>query len=241
MALDDKDKQDIGKLIADALKANNTELGKQFVSAEDVTKIVSQGITKGLEGLDDKVKEAVGKVKPAEGDGKKKTEGDGKTDPAVQARLDEMQARLDQEKQARETAEANSRQQRLDSAIRDSLSAAGVPADRQAHALAFLRTLKTDDGKPVLDVDDAGNAIWRDQRKGYVEALKVGEGVKTWSGTPDGKHYLPASGVGGTGDGAGGVGGSRGDGSVPKDSDGKTDFTAVGRRIGTALLGQIAE
>lgn len=238
MPIDDNDKKIIGQLLADALKVNNTELGKQFVSAEDVTKIVTQGLEKGLAGLDEKVKKAVGDVKP---DGEDDKKGDDKGDPKVAGKLAEMEAKLEEMRKGREQAEARAQEQRLEGELRQALGSAEVPAARIPHAIAYLKTMRTADGKPVIAVDDKGNPVWNDQRKGYVEALGLAEGIKAWSGTDDGKHYQPASGAGGTGDGAGGTGAGRKPSDAPKTADGKTDFSALGRMVSGSLLRALPE
>lgn len=238
MPLDDADKKTIADLIAANNKAQLDELGKLFLTSDDATKLVTQSLEKGLKDLDigGQIKAALGGAGSGAGDDKGKGgKKDGDLDPSVKARLDEMAAQLKAEAEARQKAENGARTQRLESGLHDALAKAGVPAERIRHALVFLRSQTTEDGKPVIDVNEAGLPVYRDQKKGFVDVVDLAAGVKAWTGTDDGKHYLPASGAQGTGGHAGGHGGQNGPPQVPLTTDGKVDSAALRERLGAAL------
>lgn len=221
MALDDADKKAIGELISAALKNHTDELGKVFVTSEAATQMVQQGLAKGIEGLklDEKIVEAVKKAAPAPkpGDDKGKDDaGKSAANPDVarlQQQIEQLQSQAREQTEAREQAEAREREGKLEAALRDGLTAAGVPADAQARAIPFIRTLKLDDGKPVVSLDANGKPTWSAQRKGYVDGVALADGLKDWVKTDHGKAYLPAKGSRGTGDGNGGNPPRSGDGN----------------------------
>ncbi len=239
MPLDEADK----KFITELLAQNTAALEKRFVTPDAATKMVEQSLAKGLEGLklDEKLAAALKGAKPADEDGDKAGKGkqpDGKVDPEVQRLRSEMEAIKAQSAEAtakQEAAEAKARNQQLEAAAREALAKQGVPPERQAHALAWLRNQKTDDGKPILDVDATGKAVWRAQRKGYVDELGLEDGLKSWAGSDDGKHFLPATGHRGTGDSVGQAAGHPGPSTVPRRADGSLDTGAVSQRVAEAL------
>jgi hypothetical protein len=246
MALDDADKQTIAGLITAALKTNNDELGTRFVTAEAAGSIVTQAVEKMK--LGDMVKTAVteatkGLPKPGEGGGKKEGEGEGgKVSPevaALNARLLEMENKNKEAETARQAAESRDRENRLEAMAKDALAKAGIPADRHAHAMPFLKALRTEDGKPVLGYDDAGNPKFLVQKTGYVEAVSVEQGLTAWAKSDAAKVYLPATGRQGTGEGggAGNAGGTGGGGSAPRNADGTVNWTALGSKanVGNAI------
>jgi hypothetical protein len=230
MPLDAEDEKKIAALIAGALKTNNEELGKQFVTADAATKIVTQTLTKGLEDLklEDKIAAAVKKAGEGEGAGagegdkKKPKGGEGNADPAVARALEEIENLKKANKaaeEARQAAESRAREQALDAAAKDALGQAGVPASKHAKAMAWLRTKRVDDGKPVIETMPDGRIIWREQRKGYIEDLALADGIKAWIATDDGKDFLPPTGQQGTGTGGSNGSGSAGPGGVVKLQD----------------------
>lgn len=226
MALDDADKKAIAEMIAGGLKDFGGEFDKRFLTVDGATKVFKQGL-QDLD-LDGKIKAAVGEMAEDDDD-----DDDGAETAAVkklQRQLEETNRKVEEERQARQAAEAQSRRQAMEAAVTDSLGRAGVPSARHRQALAYLQTLKTDQGEPVLDVTDGGQVVWRAQKNGYVDEIAVKEGIEAWVGTDDGKHYLPPRGSNGTGDGAGNPGGGR-DASVPRDADGNIDWGALTGRL----------
>src|SRR5690606_6786839 len=153
---DDDDKAFIKEL----LKEHNAELEKKFVTADAATKIVEQGVTRGLDGLkvDEKINAAVEKVRPAAGAGdatdkSKNKGGEGSSianDPEflrMKEEFEKVQRQAREAEEARQAAERRQREQAMEAAAKDALARAGIPAERHAHALAYLRTRRTEDGK----------------------------------------------------------------------------------------------
>jgi hypothetical protein len=209
MPLDEADLKKIGELITAGVAAGV----KDLPTADVVTKMVNQGIAKAVGDLkiDDKVTEAVKKAAPKSEDpaddkgdskGKDKSAKDSKVDPAV-ARLQEQLAELERKnREAEERAnqeKASRQEQEAIGALRDALSANGVPSDRQGIAIAKLyhadKLIKRDaDGKLFVPVN---------RKAGYTDNLEVGAFVKEYLATDEGKTFLPPKGSNGTGDGAG--------------------------------------
>jgi|GEM_PF-5221775 len=248
MPLDDADKKFIAESIASSLKSFGGELDKKFVTADAATKMVEQGTTKAFEALNlDSKLEALGeKLAGAKGkgddDGSKNKGGKTDPDPAVaklEEKLEAMEKQNREAQEAREAAEQKAREQRLDGALREHLGTAGVPAQAQGPAIAFLRTLKLEDGKAVVGLNDAGEPTFLQQRKGYVDTRSLADGIKDWVGTDTGKLYLPATGATGTGDGNGGKNTGGGSGNVPRKADGSIDFGGLVR--GGLRMGSLAQ
>lgn len=222
MALDADDLKKIGEIIA----AANAEAAKTAVNADAVGKMIKQALADNTTAIDAKIKEVADKVKPGdtetetaaekakrEKDGKFKAK-DGEVDPAI-ARLEQQLADLTKANKASaekaekaELAKAKSEEQ---SAIRDALSANGVPAERQRLALLALEA----DGRVKRDA--SGKIIYSAPRKGYEDPLDLGDGIKEYLATDEGKQFVPPLGTGGTGTGAGGNGGQRAGSVKPAD------------------------
>lgn len=205
MALDEADVKRIGELIKEAIKP---EIIGQVVKAHlDGLKLdekIKEAVATGTKDLREKV-DAADKGDKGDKDKDKSKSGEKGADDD---RLAAMQRQIDE--RDRKLAEAESRQaaEALDAAARDALIKAGVPAERVPHALPFLKTagvLVSKDGKPG----------WKGKDRFGVDAtLSLDEGAAAWAQTPDGKLYLPPSGVNGTGEKAAGVGANAGAGPV---------------------------
>jgi hypothetical protein len=168
--------------------------------------------------------------KQADGKGKK-----GEVDPDTKARLDDFQRKLEEAEQARKVAEQTAREQRLEGRLRSALAEAGVGTEQQEKALVWLRSRTTKDGKPVLSFNADGNPVWRTDRQGFVDELDVAEGLKGWAATDDGKSFLPPTGAAGTGDSAGGRGGSGRRDPNPRKKDGSLDVDELRKRVFSGL------
>lgn len=243
MPLDDADKAAIAKMVSDALTANNETLGKQFVTADQATKMVEQNLANGLKaagldkvgdtlaGLSTKLEE-LGKG-GKEGGGKEGGEG-GKTDPAVarlQEELDKVKAQSRQSEEAREAAEARARTSQLHNQIRAGLTALNIPADRHDLVIPVLERMTATDGKPVLRFKDDGTPVWVAQRKGYVDELDIAKGIAEWGQGEQAKVYLPPKGGTGTGTGAGAGDDDARDPSLPRDASGGLSWGALGDQV----------
>ncbi len=238
MPLDDTDKAAIAKMVADALQANNEELGKRFVAPDAAQKMVQQGLAEGLKAAGiDKVGETLsGLTSKLEELGKGSGDSDGKKkggdtpDPElarVKEQLTQLEQRNRQAEEARQKAEQRARTSTLHGQIREALGKLDIPADRHDLVIPVLERMTAGDGKPVLRFNDAGEPVFVAQRNGYVDTLTVKDGIAEWGQTDTAKVYLPPKGQGGTGGGAGGDERHRNAGTAPRDSNGNTDWGAL--------------
>jgi hypothetical protein len=201
MPLDADDLKKISEMTAAIVR----DAVKDFATADTIKKVVDQNIAKAVDGL--KLDEKIAALKPkdeAKDDpaGAKKDGKQDKVDPTV-ARFEEKIAQL--ERQNKESADrvaqerAKREEQEAIGALRDALSTNGVPADRQAMAIAKLyhadKVVKRDaEGKLHVQVARAA---------GYTDNLELGAFVKEYLATDEGKILLPPTGASGTGTGSG--------------------------------------
>jgi hypothetical protein len=113
----------------------------------------------------------------------------------------EREARVEQDKRlkaletSKQKAEQDLKDQTMRGGLRDALTKAGVrPALMQA-ALALHR----EGGKLVVK---DGQVLVKVQRTGYEDEIAIDEAIGEWVKTDEGKQFLPAADVGGTGDGS---------------------------------------
>ncbi len=127
---------------------------------------------------------------------------DDKLDPKVAAKLLELEGKLTAATTAVTTAEDARKAQALLTAFRGEVAKL-VPADRVDDVIAVLH-----DQKGRVRYDDAGKMGLHFSRSGaagdYEEILPFEKGLEEWA-KGDGKRFLPASNVQGSGDGAGGA------------------------------------
>ena len=212
MALDEADKKYIAELLAaqfsgDTLKKLVGEAAKAHVEA--ALKPISDKLDASAKEV-----EALKAAKTADKPGDKEDKagkGTDKADPETAKELAALRQRLEASDKAREEAENRSKAETRDSAAREALAKAGIPADRLPHAMAFLGT----QGVIVAGAD--GKPGWKGKDKFGVDAvLPLEDGAKSWAATPDGKLYLPPTDARGTGTGAGNGSGSGSSGGVKK-------------------------
>jgi len=225
MPLDDADKKAIGEMISAALQSDATST------------LVAGQVGEALKGLklDEKVTKAVADAvaaasNSAEEEGDDKDKKKSKADSALERRLAKVQEDLDNERTAREQAEAARKTDALHNAARAELAKAGVPAERIPHAMAYLQV------QGLLDFaeGDAPGFKGKD-RYGSETVLPMSEGVSAWAKTDDGKAYLPPSGAQGDGQGNGGAGSGRRDASAPRNEDGSLNTGALANRLAAKL------
>lgn len=202
-------------------------LSKQFLTATSAKELVSGAVGEQLQGLNvgEMIKTAITEAMPKTpeagedpngGKGKGKGGGAGQpgnggdvdveNHPAVRAlreKLAAQEAKTLEIEEAKKSAEQAAREQRLEAAIVEQLEQNGLSKARARVVLPFVRGLKTKDGKPVAVLDDNGAPTWMDQRAGYAEPLELAAGLTAYLKTEGGKHLLPPTNAGGTGDGAG--------------------------------------
>ena len=180
MPLDDADKTTIKELIAGAFSP--ATIGAAVKSHLDTLKI-GETIAAEVAKLAPKKEEEVPAPK------------NGKDDPTA-ARIAAMEKQLGEQTAARLAAEDARKADARDTAVRDALGKAGVPADRIRHAMA---TLQADQ---VLTFTADGKPGWKGKDQFGVDAvLSPDEAAAKWAATADGKIFLPPTGANGTGEG----------------------------------------
>ena len=182
----DEMKKAIGDTVAAHVEARVKPLGERLDSAEKAAKEAKESAEKS--------------AKPADEGKGKEGKGGKEADPETAKELAALRTSLENERKAREDAENRSKAEARDAATREALAKAGIPADRLPHAMAFLGT------QGVIAEKD-GKVGWKGKDRFGVDAiLPLEDGAKAWAATPDGKLYLPPSGIQGTGTGAGSSG-----------------------------------
>lgn len=146
-------------------------------------------------------------------------------DPIVrglQKQLQDLTAKADKAASEAAAEREKSRKQSLRQTLTDTLLKNGVDAARVKHAVGFLvdaegRVRYQEGGDDLVFTDTDGSE------------LDLHTGVKSWVGSEDGKFYLPARGITGSGD--------RGTGNPPK-AAGKSKPGAVptNAELGNSLL-----
>jgi hypothetical protein len=196
MPLEEEDIAKITALLGEALKPVVSRLDK--VEAVDTSKLVA---------------DAMAALAP------KKEEKPKKGDDEGAARMAALEAKLAEAETSRKAADDARKSATMLGSLRTELLAKGVPAARVDHAIAHLhhaqkRVAIGDDNRATLRFDrtSAGGA--------YEDHLALGDGVKEWLGTEDGKSFLPAS-------DARGAEAAKGRAGVPRTSGGKIDTPAL--------------
>ena len=123
------------------------------------------------------------------------------TDDAATKELKKAEARIADLETKNRDAEAHAQsteKKRLASeeqrALTEALREAGCDDKRLRGAVAVLYAVDERVGR-----DEEGNIVMKMQRAGYVEDVKLDVGIGEWLATEEGKSYLPARGVGGSG------------------------------------------
>ncbi len=231
MALDKEQIAEIQKLIGEGVSdALNGDDFKKVLG--DSVKGHVTGAVKGLN-LEESIGSAVTKALEANkgggddegGDDDKKKKGDSK----LEREIEKLKAQAATEKGLRETAETKQKTDALVGAARSALLKAGVPADRIDHALAVLHSAS---GRLVHDDDGNPGISFKTEFGPEVRAME--KGATDWIGTDEGKHFLPPTNVGGTGDG------NSGGKKDFKTTKGKTNYRKVGRKLVEAIGGGTA-
>jgi hypothetical protein len=220
--LDDADKTFLAKAIADALKANNEQQAGEIGKAIDGK---LKPVTERLETIE---------KKPADDKGKGKDDDKGKggkDKEAADPEVAELKKRLDQSELERK-AEADKRiTEERRNAARAALVDAGMPADRVKHALTFLES----EGLIATDEKTGVHGFRGKDKYGAPLIIAGKEGAAAWLGTDDGKAYLPAKAVNGTGDTAGGRQGDR-TSTAPRTEKGGLDWGALGTKVADGIV-----
>ncbi len=203
------------------------------ITAEALGKVIGAALTAHLPTHLKGINDEITALKAAKPDAKAEEEaareaankaGKGKeADP----RIAQLEARLAASDKAAADAAIAAKNAALSSAARDALIKHGVPADRVAHAMAFvnMQGLLTHDG------DRPG---WKGKDQYGADAvLDLDAAAKAFVGSADGKVYMPPLNAGGTGGGVGNANAAQRNGTTTIDALRKT---GGGVNIG-ALLG----
>ena len=239
MALDKDDLAAIAALVKEETKG--------FLTPEAASKMVAQSLgdtlkASGLDTLGDTLKGLNSEIealkKGGAGDkggnggddkgGDKGTKGDAEAEAKL-AKLNEQLAEAEERQrkseEAREAAEAREQQNKVHAAVRDALIENGLDPAKVSLAMPNVLGMKTEKGEPVVGLDAQGDVVWREQKTGYVETVKLSEGAAAWAQTDAGKTFMPPKSVEHPNRGPGG---GRG---VPKTESGSTDFGALLGRV----------
>ena len=234
MSFTDEQKKEIAALIAAGTKTVLEEQQKAQQAA--LGSALAEAIKTATAPLSEKIAEfekKVGEAKPGEGAqaGKGKA-GEGAIPPELEARLRDMSEQLAAEKKARTEAEWSATRQRGEQALAAALSAAGIPADRHAHAVAYLersgRFGQDKDGK-VFILGKPDPVLGKPTVIGLDSADAFADAAKGWATSAEAAIYRPATGQEGTG-GRPSVNPVRGAG-------GKVDWDNISRKITPAAVG----
>lgn len=114
---------------------------------------------------------------------------------AAEARLRALEKQLTEEKERVARTEAQRARDEERSALINQLSTLGVTGPRAAAVAAYLHgeqgtVRRAKDGRIVFVVP----------RDGYTDELDLAKGLAEWAKTPEGKDFLPARDVGGSGE-----------------------------------------
>lgn len=236
MPLDKDDEKKLDARFADFDKKLDErleeKLGEFKTSFNDgMNKAISTHVTRATKGLTESISAAVAeKLKSSEDEppDDKKGKGEKGTDPEVKKQLDAMQKRLDTSEKARldaESKQAATEQKRLKTeereAARTILAKAGLDEPRVKAALAILHT---EEGR-IARAED-GKIVW----KNGDDEVDLGKGLGEWLKSDEGKTFVPARDVRGSGGGGGG-------GKGPDGKDKRYDDGSFAADIQKAVLG----
>jgi len=201
------------------------------ITAEALGKAIGAALTAHLPGHLKAINDEIAalkatKTEPKTGDDEPGKGKDGKSDP-VAVQLAAMRKELDASRQREADAATAAKNASLANAARDALIKHGVPADRVAHAMAFVNA----QGVLSYEGDKPG---WKGKDQYGADAvLDIDAAAKAFLGTKDGQLYLPPVNAGGTGGGVGNPG-SQHNGATTLDALRKT---GGGINIGSLLGG----
>ena len=197
------DEDDLTKIAALINKANENSL-----TAEQIAKVVDDKIG-GLK-LDEKILSAVDASAPKKKDDDDKGDKNDKAGDEYAARMADLEAKQRAAEEREASAISREREARMGNQLAEALTANGIPRDRHAQTIAYLRTKKSaHSGKDVFGFDDNGQPTFRKAGKGYDDSVSIADGVKAWSQSDEAKLYKPAADRRGSG---GGEGSGRGSG-----------------------------
>jgi len=113
---------------------------------------------------------------------------------AMQARLKEMENAVAQREQQLKEQEEQRRTSTARNMLKDALSEAGVPGERLKQAVGYLF-----DAEKRVQYSESGQVEFLIPETGYTDRLDIDTGVQKFLSSSEGKMYLPAREVSGSG------------------------------------------
>ena len=225
--------EDAKKYIGSAINAALTSRLKRGVIKDELGGMVTEAVTNAVTAA------LAANTGAGEGEGGKGDKGGGQGGDihqhpdfqAMQARQKELESKLADQERARQDEITQRHRSEERSALEGSLRTAGVTAELVPAATALLF-----ESRGVLGRNDQGTIVYKAQRDGYVDELKIEDGVREFLETAEGKSFMPAAGAGGSGarPGAGAGGGP------PRTKDGDAmDVKEAESVLASALLGGV--
>jgi len=112
----------------------------------------------------------------------------------MQAQYQKVMKDLQAKEQQIADEQASKRDMNARNGLRDALASAGVPADRIRHAEAYLY-----DSQKRVRISESGDPVFVSSEGGYDLETAITEGVESFLKSDEGKMYLPAREVAGSG------------------------------------------
>ncbi|MCP3669598.1 MAG: hypothetical protein GY814_04065 [Gammaproteobacteria bacterium] len=174
------------------------------LTEEQIIKIVNAAATnhakRSAKQLDDKLASVVSqleemaaaKTAPTPERGESSDEDD--RVKAMTAKLKKMEDAVAQREQQLREQETQRRTSTARTLLKDTLAEAGVPADRLKQAVGYLF-----DAEKRVEYSEDGTIEFLIPETGYVDRLDITNGVKKFLDSSEGKMYLPAREVSGSG------------------------------------------
>lgn len=170
------------------------------------------------------VTEALKRLQPQDKD---KEEEKDPTKLTVAQQIEALRNQLTAQTKATQEAQEANRMKDLMTAAEKALSTVGVTPDRLEGAMALLH-----DRRKLFAHDANGNPVMRGKdAAGNETHTALADAIKAWAGTPEGKGFLPAKPV----EGSGSSGNLR---TAPKTKEGTLDIKSLSKSL-NANIGRI--
>lgn len=184
--------EELKKYITGAVNSALTNRLKRGAIKEELGGMVTEAVTNA-------VGSAMESFKPPEDEkgNKKGSGGDIHQHPDFQAmiaRQKELEGKLQKQQEEREQERKQRQAAEERGALERTLRGNGIAEKLVPAATALLY-----DSRRVLGRNDDGQIVFRAQRDGYVDELKLEDGIREWIDSDEGKSFLPATDSSGSG------------------------------------------
>lgn len=177
----------ISKIANAAQSSHATRMQRQFdKKLAEVTSTLTSQIAE--------LKEALAASSQRKGEDSDDKNDVGKIQEHYERKFQKLQQEVQEERKAREQEHSLRRTSEERSALSDALRAGGVDGPLLKSALALLYT----EEKRVIRTED-GEIAFRLNKDGFEEEVSLSEGIAEWLASAEGKHYIPARNVSGSG------------------------------------------